>query len=584
MGPPEDQGPLRIGDEYLDKYQVLSVLGHGGFGWVYRAVDKYLGREAAIKVIQGDPHRSASLRARAQQEAQLLWKLRHPNIVEVWEAGVDSKDHSYIVMEFLRGHTLQAILERHRRLTIGEMLRWLLPITDALDMAHQQNAVHRDLKPPNIIVTFDNVVKVIDFGIAKIPGREHTARNRVLGSSGFLSPEQLEGKPATPRSDIYALGVMMFLLLYGRHPLLLDDAGGISDQEMARRTRFEIPPLLHDLIPGFPEDLSRLIWSQLAKLPGQRCESAAHLRARLRRCAERIARQAPQELEVRKGLLDFDSETSPPPVPSECPPARQKAPKAFVAKQDELLARFRAQGSPKPLPSDAATAPLDVTRTSPTEALPPHEVECGPRYAARDIPIRPLERPAPGASLPHPGLLDTIPISSLERPAASEGSRSSAAQEASKAPRTTWGVRYLRQPQIQVALLLIVTAVTMFGGAVWVTGTTRPATNESPVIVQQVEQPTAQLAHRDPEAVPSTAAPPASEVTIVQDAPEPKEELPPPPPVSAPVRRPAVRTQPADPLSMEATMQAIEEELRQAEQDRRKRKAPTASRRTPQGE
>lgn len=584
MGPPEDQGPLRIGDEYLAKYQVLSVLGHGGFGWVYRAFDKYLGREAAIKVIPRDPGRTASLRARAQQEAQLLWKLRHPNIVEVWEAGVDSKDHSYIVMEFLKGHTLQTILERHRRLSIGEMLQWLLPITHALDEAHRLNAVHRDLKPPNIIVTFDNIVKVIDFGIAKIPGREHTARNRVLGSSGFLSPEQLDGKLASPRSDIYALGVMMFLLLYGRHPLLLDDVDCLSDQEIARRTRFEIPPFLHDLVPGFPEDLSRLIWSQLAKLPGQRCESAGHLRTRLLRCAERITQQAPKELEIRTGLLDFDPEAPPPPI--ESPPARREPPKAFVTKQDELLERIRSERPrpPMPPPSGEATALLDPTRTSPTrhEPLPAREVEFGSRYAVREIPIRPLERSVPGASSPRKqGLLDTIPISSLERLSAAEVSRSPVMRRRSGAPRTSLLARYLQQPQVQVALLLIMTTGTLLGGAVWVTGMDRPVTGEAAAVAREVH-PTVPAEPPRPDSKPP-ASPPVSEVTVVPDAPE--EEPPPPPPASAPVRRPVVSANPVDPLSMEATMRAIEEELRQAEEDRRKRKAPNASPRfAPRGE
>lgn len=584
MGPPEDQGPLRIGDEYLAKYQILSVLGHGGFGWVYRAVDKYLGREAAIKVIPRDPNRTASLRARAQQEAQLLWKLRHPNIVEVWEAGVDSTDHSYIVMEFLKGHTLQTILERHRRLSIGEMLQWLLPITDALEAAHLQNAVHRDLKPPNIIVTFANVVKVIDFGIAKIPGREHTARNRVLGSSGFLSPEQLDGKPASPRSDIYALGVMMFLLLYGRHPLLLDGVVGLSDQEVARRTRFEVPPFLHDLVPGFPEDLSRLIWSQLAKLPGQRCESAGHLRARLLRCAERISQQAPKELEVREGLLDFDPEALPPPSPLESPPARRKAPKAFMAKQDELLARIRSERprAPMPRPSDEATAVLDATRTSPArhEPLPTREVGFESRYAVCEIPIRPLERSVPGAPPPKKrGLLETIPISSLERPPATEGSRSPAVKRRSGAPRTSLLARYLQQPQVQIALLLIMTTGTLLGGAAWVTGMDRPVTGEAAAIVREVH-PTASAPPPQPASKPPAPPPPASEVTVVQDVPE---EEPPPPPAPAPVRRPVISAKPVDPLSMEATMRAIEEELRQAEEDR-KRKAPNAPRFAPKGE
>src|SRR5690606_25691900 len=122
----DEQGPLRIGDEYLTKYQILSVLGHGSFGWVYRAVDKNIGRDAAIKVMHRPGRDRDELRARARQEAQLLWRLRHPNIVEVWEAGLDPKENFYIVTEFLKGHTLQTILERHGRLTIGEMLSWIV--------------------------------------------------------------------------------------------------------------------------------------------------------------------------------------------------------------------------------------------------------------------------------------------------------------------------------------------------------------------------------------------------------------------------------------------------------------------------
>lgn len=281
MSDHSENSPLRVGEVFLEKYQILGVLGRGGQGCVYRALNLFMGREVAIKIISSQGGLTEELRQRGQQEAALLGKLSHPHLVRVFDAGISDAGNMYIVMELLEGQTLAHHLRDAGQVTVPEGLRLVGELCDALACAHEVKAVHRDLKPANIFLTTEGTPKVLDFGVAKIAGAVgfQTQKNMVVGTILYMSPEQLRGEPATPRSDIYALGLIAFQLFYGGHPLLLDevDLENCDRRRLAWLQAKKPAPRLDSLIQGFPEYVARMVNTAIVKPPGRRFESARHM-------------------------------------------------------------------------------------------------------------------------------------------------------------------------------------------------------------------------------------------------------------------------------------------------------------------
>src|SRR5690606_2486026 len=296
-----EQSPLRIGDVFLEKYQILELAGSGGHGCVYGAQSLFMGREVAIKVLDRARGMTVEARARGQREAVALGRLgRHPGIVEVYDAGIDAEGRLYIVMERLEGRTLHQHLREHGPLDVETGLRLLIALCEALEFARLAKVVHRDIKPTNIFITPEGNPKLVDFGVAKItdaPGFQ-TAPQVVVGTALYVSPEQIRAQPATHRSDLYALGLVAYQLFCGEHPLLLaaPDADRRDLRVIWALHLQADPPRLDQVLPGFPEYVARLVHTAMSKEPAKRYATAAEFAKRAR---ETLARYQNDRLGTR---------------------------------------------------------------------------------------------------------------------------------------------------------------------------------------------------------------------------------------------------------------------------------------------
>ncbi|HKY34610.1 MAG TPA: protein kinase [Polyangiaceae bacterium] len=273
----QDQGPLQIGSLFENKYEIIGLIGEGGYAHVYEGRHRFMGHRVAIKLLR--PGIGEEMLRRAQAEAQFQKRTRNRYIVEVFDADITSGGRLYIVMERLDGRPLREALLQYGRLTEEEVLRLFLKIVQAMQVAHEHGAIHRDLKPENIFLIAGNDPKVLDFGIAKLSDTAAwvTMPDRVLGTIYYMSPEQLQADPLTARSDIYAIGVMMYEALY-RHPIpLLITAPDPSLMAVARIVIQEVPPPLHEMEPSISPAVAALVARAMAKLPGQRFASMAEL-------------------------------------------------------------------------------------------------------------------------------------------------------------------------------------------------------------------------------------------------------------------------------------------------------------------
>jgi len=269
---------LREGDR-LGAYEVLALIGAGGMGEVYRARDPRLNREVAIKVLPEGLASDATAHARFEREARAVAALSHPNILDIHDMGA-AGDVSWLVTELLEGETLS------RRLAMGA-LPWrkateiARAVAEGLAAAHARGVVHRDIKPSNVFLTTDGRVKILDFGIAMFEERARTPAQRtedltdshsVVGTAGYLSPEQIRKKPVDGRSDVFSLGCVLYEMVTGRRAFPAETA---PDAIVATLRSEPADPA--DLVPGIPEDLRLLIVRCLEKNPERRFQSAGDL-------------------------------------------------------------------------------------------------------------------------------------------------------------------------------------------------------------------------------------------------------------------------------------------------------------------
>jgi len=279
----------------LSHYDVLADLGAGGMGVVYRAHDTRLDRDVAIKVLPTDRPLSETARRRFQREAMAASALNHPNIITIYE--VNSEDNvDFIVMEYVRGATLSAVLKK-RRLELKEAIRYCIQIADALTKAHAAGIVHRDLKPGNIMVTEDELIKVLDFGLAKFDPTLATADNEitdaertnqftltqpgaVTGTVAYMSPEQARGDRVDARSDVFSFGIVMFEMFSGHLPFM-----GPNSMALLHNLHFSPPRDLTQLRADVPKPLVSLISRMLEKKTENRTQTMAEVAAELRRGA-----------------------------------------------------------------------------------------------------------------------------------------------------------------------------------------------------------------------------------------------------------------------------------------------------------
>jgi serine/threonine protein kinase len=290
----------------LGSYEVIAQIGAGGMGEVYRARDPRLDRIVAIKTLPAPMAHDRERLARFQREARAVAALNHPNIVTIFSVEEADGVH-FLTMELVEGLSL----ERHippDGLSADRVIEIGGAIAEALSAAHEKGIVHRDLKPANVMITDDNRVKVLDFGLAKAVAAdpsaeatlapfEQTGIGEVLGTLPYMSPEQISGRDVDHRTDIFSLGVLLHLLVTGRRPF-----GGTSSAELASAILRDPAPLVTELLPGFPSDLARIIQRCLEKDPRDRIQTARDVANEFRHLARRASANETEGARLGQGF------------------------------------------------------------------------------------------------------------------------------------------------------------------------------------------------------------------------------------------------------------------------------------------
>ena len=260
------------GTKINDRYQIIKTLGEGGMANVYLAHDTYLDRNVAVKVLRGDLANDEKFVRRFQREALSATSLSHPNIVEIYDVGEDDGQY-YIVMEYVDGKTLKQVLKQRGHLSVTEVVDIMLQVTDGMAHAHDAYIIHRDIKPQNIMILSNGMIKITDFGVAiALNSTQLTQTNSVMGTVHYIPPEQANGKGSTIRSDIYSMGIMMYELLTGLLPYKGDNA-----VEIALKHLREPLPSVRKFDSSIPQSIENVIIKATAKNPKNRYKDAREM-------------------------------------------------------------------------------------------------------------------------------------------------------------------------------------------------------------------------------------------------------------------------------------------------------------------
>ncbi|GAA2144459.1 Stk1 family PASTA domain-containing Ser/Thr kinase [Glycomyces algeriensis] len=292
------------------RYEIGEVVGYGGMAEVHRGRDLRLGRDVAVKLLRADLSRDESFLIRFQREAQNSASLNHPNIVAVFDTGEDG-GIPYMVMEFVNGRTLKEVLLAEGRFDAATACEVVADMCSALDFSHKHHIIHRDVKPGNVMLSDTNQVKVMDFGIARALASNQatmTQTSAVIGTAQYLSPEQARGETVDARSDVYAVGCVLYELLVGHPPFTGDNPVSVAYQHVREEAR---PP--SELNPAIPASVDAVIMKALAKNPENRYHSAGEMREDLIRAARGQAVMAPAVMNAgdRTQLLAGADSTAP---------------------------------------------------------------------------------------------------------------------------------------------------------------------------------------------------------------------------------------------------------------------------------
>ena len=270
------------GQKINDRYEVTKLIGEGGMANVYLGYDTILERDVAIKVLRGDLADDEKFVRRFRREAQNASLLNHPNIVQIYDVGEDDGNF-YIVMEYIKGQTLKQLIKKRGKLTVSETVDIVSQLTDGLAHAHDSYIIHRDIKPQNIMILEDGMVKITDFGIAMaLNASDLTQTNSVMGSVHYLPPEQASGKGSTIKSDIYSLGIMMYEMLAGTMPFK-----GETAVEIAMKHLKNPMPSVRKVNPRVPQALENIILKATAKNTKNRYNNVRELYDDLKTCLDK---------------------------------------------------------------------------------------------------------------------------------------------------------------------------------------------------------------------------------------------------------------------------------------------------------
>jgi len=347
----------------LGRYEIRAELGRGGMARVYRAVDTQLQRPVAIKILAAQLSLDPEYIRRFEREATTAANLHHPAIVTIYDVGEEDGLH-YIAMEYVAGRSLNAVLEERTILGLGYAVSLLDPVARALDYAHALGAVHRDVKPHNILIDHDGRVLLTDFGIAQTPdsdGERLTRTGLFMGTPEYISPEQAEARRVDGRSDLYALGVVAYELITGRVPF-----SGTAPQLIVAHAQLPPPPP-SSVLPHLPQELDVVLAKALAKRPEERFASGLDLVEALRAVAARYGTPLATR-EQLAALADPLGMTPRPPIPQAIPappprsrPSDAPLPSAVAAPQAAPVAVGSAPTTTAPRPPAVSLAPRPPT-------------------------------------------------------------------------------------------------------------------------------------------------------------------------------------------------------------------------------
>ncbi|MEZ4230466.1 MAG: protein kinase [Polyangiaceae bacterium] len=400
---------LRPGDWIEDRYQLLRLLGSGGFGQVFEARHRYLARPTAIKAMHVHHVGRAELRQRMQVEALVLSRLDHPNLIRVHDAGVLENGVVWLAMDLLEGQTLREVLDGGGRLELPTALDYAIQIAEGVEAAHQLNVIHRDLKPENVFVTRSGELKVLDLGMAKLLGYnlKTTEVHELAGTVPYMSPEHLEGKQVDPRSDVYGLGLVLFECVSGRHPFI---APGEEPNHVTigHRQLNSPPPSLLELVPGLPAYVWDIVEKALAKSRQNRQQTMHELGEELRVARQRVGglnerKQSPGRARIKIELPDTglalsgerdDGVT----VPQSVAPWQS----------EQATPRLNTMGAPTPL-TNALVGHAPSLPAMPAVEAPP-ATERGPVKFTQPMLEAPPTHPRGNTSSPPQPIGQTVPL------------------------------------------------------------------------------------------------------------------------------------------------------------------------------
>ena len=290
-----------IGKILDDRYEILELIGAGGMANVYKALCHRLNRYDAVKIMRDDTAADECFRKRFRTESQAVAMLSHPNIVSVYDVS-HNENIEYIVMELVDGITLKQYMKEHGALPTDEVLNFSIQIAKALAHAHSKGIIHRDIKPQNVMLLKDGLIKVADFGIAALQNDIEESTNETVGSVHYIAPEQARGAAADARSDIYSLGIVMYEMMTGRLPYV-----GKSDVEVAVKhmNTEAVPP--RTIVPGIPEDLERICLKAMATDITDRYQSAGELLSDLEQFRKQLAEASALKADVSSQSIETEN-------------------------------------------------------------------------------------------------------------------------------------------------------------------------------------------------------------------------------------------------------------------------------------
>lgn len=335
------------------RYELAARQGSGGMSVIYRALDRSLGRMVAIKILRASLTHDPAFLAKFQQEARSIARMSHPNIVTVHDVGHDRSTH-YIVMEMIDGQDLKKIIKARGALPHEQALDYAIQICAGLGFAHRSQLVHADVKPQNLLITPDGVLKVADFGIAQayadtLPQMQTEV---VWGSPHYFAPEQARGEKPSPASDVYSIGVVMFEMFTGQLPY-----AGASQSELALAHIQSKVPRAIDVNPAVRPEISAIIAKVMSKRPNDRYKRADQLGHILRRLRERPPSAAQKTIQTVE-----DRPPRPPAVRSHAPSSSNPIPNLPHPV-------FNPDGSVNAAAAGEYTGPLAPKRQTPREGL-----------------------------------------------------------------------------------------------------------------------------------------------------------------------------------------------------------------------